>query len=546
LETGHVDLTLEEIKAMTDPTSAPLDHPTIRAELNEYGFSWLKSISWNDDAHTLSAKALAEGEVEQTRSGALVAKTGAHTGRSPKDKYIVMDDDTARSVWWDQNRAMSAKHFQTLKADFLNHARLKNVYVQDLEACADPDHVLHTRVITELAWHSLFIQHLLKPTYSADFISELTIIDFPSFKADPARHGTSSETVIAIDFATRTVLIGGTAYAGEIKKAVFTFLNYVLPEAGVLPMHCSANVGVNDDTAIFFGLSGTGKTTLSADPLRALIGDDEHGWGSDGVFNLENGCYAKTINLSQDAEPEIFNATQQASTILENVWVDSESGNPDFRDDRLTENTRAAYPLAAIANASCTRIGSAPKTIIMLCADAFGVLPPLAKLNTEQAMEIYLAGYTAKLAGTERGVKQPEATFSACFGAPFLPRHPKVYAAMLGELMAKNNVRCFLLNTGWTGGAYGVGSRIKLADTRAMLTSILKGQLDDAPYRIDENFRFAVPFSVPGIDAKLLNPRSCWLDQQDYDDAADKLSSMFEAALVKLKPVHIKELLAAE
>ena len=531
---------------MTDPTSAPLDDPRIRAELNAYGFSWLKCISWNDDAHSLSAKALAEGEVEQTRNGALVAKTGTHTGRSPKDKYIVMDDTTARSVWWDQNRAMSAKHFQMLKADFLNHARLKNVYVQDLEACADPAHVLHTRVITEFAWHSLFIQHLLKPSDQADFISGLTIIDLPSFKADPARHGTSSETVIAIDFASRTVLIGGTAYAGEIKKAVFTFLNYLLPEAGVLPMHCSANVGANNDTAIFFGLSGTGKTTLSADPARVLIGDDEHGWGDDGVFNLENGCYAKTINLCGDAEPEIFGATQQISTILENVIVDPKTGEPDFRDGTLTENTRAAYPLAAIANASATRMGPAPKTIIMLCADAFGVLPPLAKLSTEQAMDIYLAGYTAKLAGTERGVKQPEATFSACFGAPFLPRHPKVYAAMLGELIAKNNVRCFLLNTGWTGGAYGVGSRIKLADTRAMLTAILDGQLDNAPCRIDENFGLAVPLTVPGVDTQLLNPRACWNDKLAYDDAANRLSSMFDLALGKLKPANIKELLAAE
>ena len=531
---------------MTDPTSAPLDDPRIRAELKAFGFSWLKSISWNEDAHTLAAKAVAEGEVEQTCTGALVAKTGAHTGRSPKDKYIVMDDDTARSVWWDQNRAMSAKHFKTLKSDFLNHARLKNIFVQDLEACADPAHLLNTRVITEFAWHSLFIQHLLKPSEQADFVSGLTIIDLPSFKADPTRHGTSSETVIAIDFASRTVLIGGTAYAGEMKKAVFTFLNYVLPEAGVLPMHCSANLGANDDTAIFFGLSGTGKTTLSADPSRVLIGDDEHGWGNDGVFNLENGCYAKTINLCRDAEPDIFNATQQISTVLENVWVDPKTGEANFKDDRLTENTRAAYPLVAIAHASSTRTGPAPQTIIMLCADAFGVLPPLARLSTEQAMDIYLAGYTAKLAGTERGVKQPEATFSACFGAPFLPRHPKIYAAMLGELMAKHNARCFFLNTGWTGGAYGIGSRIKLADTRVMLAAILDGQLDNAPCRIDENFGLAVPMAVQGIEAKLLNPRACWQDRQAYDDAADQLRSMFELALRKLKPVNIKELLAAE
>jgi phosphoenolpyruvate carboxykinase (ATP) len=531
---------------MTDPTSAPLDDPRIRAELKAFGFSWLKRISWNEDASILAAKALAEGEVDQTRNGALVATTGTHTGRSPKDKYIVMDDDTAASVWWDQNRAMSAKHFENLKSDFLSHARLKNIFVQDLEACAAPAHVLNTRVITELAWHSLFIQHLLKPSTKADFGNELTIIDFPSFKADPSRHGTSSETVIAIDFASRTILIGGTAYAGEIKKAVFTYLNYALPEAGVLPMHCSANHGANNDTAIFFGLSGTGKTTLSADPSRVLIGDDEHGWSDDGVFNLENGCYAKTINLSRDAEPDIFNATQQVATILENVVINPVTGEPDFGDSTLTENTRAAYPLVAIANASTTRMGAVPQTIIMLCADAFGVLPPLAKLSPEQAMDIYLAGYTAKLAGTERGVKQPEATFSACFGAPFLPRHPKVYATMLGTLMAKHNVRCYLLNTGWTGGAYGVGSRIKLSDTRVMLAAILEGRLDDAQFRIDENFELAVPLAVPGVDTKLLNPRDCWQDKSAYDDAATNLSLQFESALRKLKPVPIKELLAAE
>ncbi len=531
---------------MTDPTSAPLDHPQIRAELNAFGFSWLKNIYWKEDADCLSAKALADGEVKKTRSGALVATTGAHTGRSPKDKYIVMDDDTARSVWWDQNRAMSAKHFETLRSDFFNHARLRSVYVQDLEACADPAHNLNVRVITEFAWHSLFMRHLLKPSEQPNFISGLTIINLPSFKADTKRHGTSSETVIAIDFASRTVLIGGTAYAGEMKKAVFTYLNYVLPEAGVLPMHCSANHGRAGDTALFFGLSGTGKTTLSADPTRALIGDDEHGWGNDGVFNLENGCYAKTINLSHAAEPDIFKATQAASTVLENVWIDLQTGDPDFKDDRLTENTRAAYPLTAIANAAVTRMASAPKTIIMLCADAFGVLPPLARLSTQQAMDIYLAGYTAKLAGTERGVKQAEATFSACFGAPFLPRHPKTYAAMLGELMAQHDVRCFLLNTGWTGGGYGIGSRIKLADTRTMLAAILDGKLDDAPSRIDENFGLVVPLAVPGVDTKILNPKDCWHDRQAYDDTAHKLKAMFETALKKIKPVHVKELLAAE
>ena len=531
---------------MFDSTSAAQGHPQIRAELSELGLRWLRSISWNDDADTLRAKALANREVAATATGALVATTGSHTGRSPKDKFIVMDDNTAGQVWWDNNQALSPTHFERLKSDFLAHARLKSLYVQDLEACADPAHRLNTRVITELAWHSLFIRHLLKPAGGDAFISKLTIIDLPSFKADPARHGTKSETVIAIDFTNKLVLIGGTAYAGEMKKAVFTFLNYVLPQADVLPMHCSANVGPTGDTAIFFGLSGTGKTTLSADPTRCLIGDDEHGWSGNGVFNFENGCYAKAINLTPVAEPEIFKAANMKGAVLENVVLDAKTGMPDFADVSVTENTRAAYPLSAINNACKTRTGPTPQTIIMLCADAFGVLPPIAKLTTAQAMDMYLTGYTAKLAGTERGVKQPEATFSACYGAPFLPRHPKLYAAMLGELMAFSDARCFLLNTGWVGGAYGIGSRIKLSDTRALLNAALSGELDDAICKVDENFGFTVPITVAGVDSKLLNPRANWSDPSGYDAAAKELRAMFESALSKLKPVLINKLQAAE
>lgn len=531
---------------MFDSTSAAQGHPQIRAELSELGLRWLKSISWNEDGETLQVKAVTDGEVTLTSTGALVATTGTHTGRSPKDKFIVMDDNTAGHVWWDNNQAMSPTHFERLKADFLAHARLKSLYVQDLEACADPAHQLNTRVITELAWHSLFMRHLLKPTAADTFISELTIIDLPSFKADPARHGTKSETVIAIDFTNKLVLIGGTAYAGEMKKAVFTYLNFVLPQTNVLPMHCSANVGASGDTAIFFGLSGTGKTTLSADPVRCLIGDDEHGWSANGVFNFENGCYAKVINLNAAAEPDIFKAANMPGAVLENVVLDPKTHLPDFTDTSLAENTRAAYPLSAISNACKTRIGPKPKTIIMLCADAFGVLPPIAKLTSSQAMEMYLAGYTAKLAGTECGVKQPEATFSACFGAPFLPRHPKLYAAMLGELMALNDSRCFLLNTGWTGGAYGVGSRIKLSVTRALLNAALSGELENVDCRIDKNFDFAVPLNINGIDPHLLNPRDCWSDKAAYDLAAHALADMFVKALAKLKPVEIGKLQAAE
>ena len=530
---------------MTDPTSAPLDHPKIRTELSALGFSWLKDISWNEDEVALTAKALAASEVQHTNSGALVATTGVHTGRSPKDKFIVMDDETAGRIWWDNNQPMSPHHFETLKADFLAHARLKSVFVQDLEACADPAHLLPTRVITELAWHSQFMRHLLKPALQDNFVSELTIIDFPSFKADPKRHGTHSETIIAIDFASKLVLIGGTAYAGEMKKAVFTFLNYTLPKVGVLPMHCSANVGHAADTAVFFGLSGTGKTTLSTDPQRELIGDDEHGWGHDGVFNMENGCYAKVIHLNAEAEPEIFNAVHQPGTILENVILDEVTLEPQFADSSLTENTRAAYPLSAIKNARASRCGPAPKTIIMLCADAFGVLPPIAKLNPAQAMDMYLAGYTAKLAGTERGVKQPEATFSACFGAPFLPLHPMIYAEMLGDLIAKHKSRCFLLNTGWTGGGYGVGKRMDIATTRALLNYALAGALDDAACRIDENFGFEVPLAVEGIDCQILVPRNCWSDGQAYDEAAANLRAAFAKALEKLH-FNKKQLIAAE
>ncbi|MDE2446906.1 MAG: phosphoenolpyruvate carboxykinase (ATP) [Alphaproteobacteria bacterium] len=531
---------------MIDRTSAAQGHPQIRAELNALGLRWLRAIHWNEDAAALQERALCDEEVVETADGAVLATTGQHTGRSPKDKFIVLDENTAGTVWWANNAAMSPAHFERLKTDFMAHARLRSLHVQDLEACADPAHRVNIRVITELAWHSLFMRHLLKPVQADEFVSELTIIDLPSFKADPAIHGTRSETVIVLDITNKLVLIGGTAYAGEMKKAVFTYLNHVLPDAGVLPMHCSANVGKAGDTAIFFGLSGTGKTTLSTDPDRALIGDDEHGWGENGIFNFENGCYAKVINLSAENEPDIFRTTTLKGTVLENIVLDRTTNRPDFADGSLTENTRAAYPLSAIANVQASRVGPAPKTIIMLCADAFGVLPPIAKLNAAQAMDMYLAGYTAKLAGTERGVKQPEATFSACFGAPFLPRHPTHYAAMLGERMARGEVRCFLLNTGWTGGAYGEGTRMKLVTTRAMLKAALKGELDRVACRLDENFGFEVPISIPSVDEKLLNPRQTWATVDAYDQAATQLKAMFVNALAKLKPPQPAQLHAAE
>ena len=518
-----------------------------RAQLAKLGLRWLGSLSCNESAASLYQAALANGEAKASATGALVTETGVHTGRSPKDKFIVLDDNSAGTVWWDNNQPLSPRHFEILKADMMVHARLKNLYVQDLVACADEAHALPTRVITEFAWHALFIRQLLKPANLAEaFTPKLTILNLPSFKADPARHGTASETVIAFDLSNNLILIGGTAYAGEIKKAVFTVLNYLLPAAGVLPMHCSANVGEASDTAIFFGLSGTGKTTLSADPSRTLIGDDEHGWGENGVFNIENGCYAKVINLSAKAEPEIYKAALAFATVLENVVIDDATRSIDFNNAMLTENTRAAYNLDAIANASSTRQASAPKTIIMLTADAFGVLPPIAKLNTEQALQQFLAGYTAKLAGTECGVKSPEATFSACFGAPFLPRHPHVYADLLRNLITKHGTRCFLVNTGWTGGAYGTGTRLPLAVTRRLLQAALCGELDNAEMRTDSNFDLMVPIHIDGVDDATLNPRLTWADLVAYDRSASNLVASYAKALGRFHMAKPAQTLAAE
>ncbi len=500
----------------------------IRAELAKTGLRWANCVSWNDPASVLEAMSLERGEVQRTVTGALVAETGQHTGRSPRDKFIVRDEATEHRVWWDNNSSLTRKQFETLRTDMMQHARLKSLFVQDLIAGADAAFAVPTRVVTELAWHALFIRHLLRvPQADAGFAPRLTIVNLPSFKADPDRHGTRSETVIAIDLTQKLVLIGGTQYAGEIKKAVFTFLNDLLPDRGVLPMHCSANFGKAGDTAVFFGLSGTGKTTLSTDPDRTLIGDDEHGWSPAGVFNFEGGCYAKVVNLSPETEPEIHAAALRKGTILENVVLDTATGGVDFADTSLTENTRAAYPLDAIANASATGRGGIPKAIFMLTADAFGVLPPVALLNADEAMYHFLSGYTAKVAGTERGVKEPQATFSACFGAPFLPRPPQVYGTMLRELITRHNVPCYLVNTGWTGGAFGTGKRMSIAASRAILASGLSGALNCADTRRDEHFGFRVPLAVAGVDAKLLDPRQCWADASAYDAAAGELVRRF-------------------
>ncbi len=493
------------------------------------GIATRRKVFANLGTAALTHQALARGEAQLSADGALAARTGVHTGRSPKDKHIVRDRLTADHVWWDNNRAMTPEQFDRLHADFRAHAAENDLFVQDLIGGADADHALPVRVVTELAWHSLFIRNLLirpDPSSLPSFAAEMTIVDLPSFRADPARHGTRSETVIAIDFSRMLVLIGGTAYAGEMKKAVFTALNFLLPEKGVLPMHCSANVGPAGDVAVFFGLSGTGKTTLSADPGRTLLGDDEHGWGDGGVFNFEGGCYAKTIRLSGEAEPAIFAAARRFGTVLENVPLASD-GTPDFDDGSLTENMRCAYPLHFIANASATGRAGHPKTIIMLTADAFGVLPPIARLSPTQAMFHFLSGYTAKVAGTERGVVEPEATFSTCFGAPFMPRHPRAYGDLLRRLIAEHGAACWLVNTGWTGGAYGTGRRMPIATTRLLLAAALDGTLAQERFRTDPRFGFAVPLAAEGVDPAILDPRSTWADASAFDRQADRLVGLF-------------------
>ncbi len=504
-----------------------LNEPVIRAELARIGLRWANCISWNADVAELFQEAVERGEGRIAEGGALSVTTGAHTGRSPKDKYIVRNAASEATVDWESNAGLGQSQFDLIKADMLAHARLKSLFVQDLAAGANPDHRLETRVVTEHAWQALFIRNLLiVPEKPFEHDPGLTILALPSFKADPARHGTRSEIVIALDLRARLVLIAGTHYAGEIKKSVFTVMNHVLPEAGVLPMHCSANIGALGDTAIFFGLSGTGKTTLSTDPDRALIGDDEHGWAQAGVFNIEGGCYAKAINLTEAAEPQIFAATHRFGSVLENVTL-GEDRSPQFADSGLTENTRVAYDLSAIPGAKRDGLGAIPKTIIMLTADAFGILPPISKLTPDQAMEHFLAGYTAKLAGTERGVKEPQATFSACFGAPFLTRHPLVYAAMLRDLIARHKVSCFLVNTGWTGGAYGTGKRMPLELTRKLVRAALSGSLDECPTAIDRHFGLAMPTRLAGVPETTLDPRQAWADKGAYDLAAQRLRDMF-------------------
>ena len=498
------------------------------------------NVNWREEA--LYEEAVRRGEGRIARGGPLVVETGQHTGRSARDKFTVRDETTEDTIWWDFNASMSPEHFATLWADFRDHMAGNELFVQELFGGADERHRLPVRVVTELAWHSLFIRHLLRrPSIEdlADFAPDFTIVNLPSFKADPERHGTRSETVIAVNFAERLVLIGGTSYAGETKKSVFTLLNYLLPERRVMPMHCSVNVGQDQDPAVFFGLSGTGKTTLSADPERKLIGDDEHGWSPDGLFNFEGGCYAKMIRLSAEAEPEIHATTKRWGTVLENVVMDPVTRELDLDDATLAENSRGAYPLQYIPNACDRNVCGHPRNLIMLTCDAFGVMPPIAKLTPAQAMYHFLSGYTAKVAGTEKGVTEPSATFSTCFGAPFMPRHPTEYGALLRELIAEHGVDCWLVNTGWTGGAYGEGERMPIKATRALLNAALDGALAGAEYRMDPVFGFAVPTHVDGVDPKILNPRDTWADPHAYDAQAEKLADMFVANFEKFE-AHVQ------
>ncbi len=497
--------------------------------LTEHGIA-SQTVHANLTTATLVEAALRNGEGQLTDQGAFVAITSPHTGRSPKDKFVVDEPGSSGTIWWDQNARFDSEAFDRLHQDVKAYLSERTVYVQDLFGGADTAYRLSVRFISTNAWHCHFVRNMFilpEPAELADFRPGFTVLHAPEFEADPARHGTRSSTFIVTNFAERIVLIGGTRYAGEMKKSIFAVLNYLLPDCGVLPMHCSANVGPGGDTAIFFGLSGTGKTTLSADPTRHLIGDDEHGWSDSGVFNFEGGCYAKVIRLSADGEPEIYHATRMFGTVLENVVIDPDTRIPDLDDDSLTENTRASYPIDFIPNHLASGVGGHPDNVVFLTADAFGVLPPISRLTAEQAMYHFLSGYTAKVAGTERGVTEPTATFSSCFGAPFLPRHPGVYAKMLGRRIDQHGARVWLVNTGWTGGAYGVGSRMKLSYTRAMVRAALAGQLDDVEYLTDPIFGFAVPTSVPGVPSEVLQPRETWSDPAGYDAQARKLAAMF-------------------
>jgi len=501
-------------------------------ELQALGITGGATAYWNLGTAELIEHACRRGEGQLTAAGAFIALTGEHSGRSPNDRFIVKEPTSENDIWWSAtNKPISTAQFDGLHRKILDHLSKAEVFIQDCYCGAEPANRLAVRVVTENAWHNLFARNMfIQPPDQAlaDFKPGFTVLQAPSLVADPGLDGTTSGTFIVVNLAKKMIIIGGSAYAGEIKKSIFSVMNYLVPERGVLPMHCSANVGADGTSAIFFGLSGTGKTTLSADSSRTLIGDDEHGWGDNGVFNFEGGCYAKTINLTHEAEPEIYDLCHTFGSIIENVKMDPHSRELDFFDKSLTENGRVSYGIDKVPNASATGMAGHPSHIIMLTCDAFGVLPPISQLTPDQAMYHFMSGYTAKVAGTERGLKEPTATFSTCFGAPFMPRHPSVYAELLGTKMAQQNAKCWLVNTGWSGGAYGTGARMKIAHTRAMINAALDGRLTGGTFTADPFFGVLVPDSCPDVPTEVLTPKNTWADKQAYDKQARHLTTLFE------------------
>jgi phosphoenolpyruvate carboxykinase (ATP) len=515
---------------LSSETRAPVFGRESSYGLDKHGIRNPGTVFWNLNPAELVEHAVRRGEGIMVEGGPFNAVTSPHTGRSPNDKFVVRDANTEADVWWGKvNQPISPEHYAALREDVLAHLEGQDLYVRDMWAGADPEYRLAVRAITPNAWHNLFAHNMFRRPADKeleDMVPGFTILHAPEYEADPARHGTRTGTFILVNFTAKEVMIGGTRYAGELKKSIFSILNYLLPKQGVLAMHCSANVGPEGDTALFFGLSGTGKTTLSADPQRGLIGDDEHGWTDRGIFNFEGGCYAKAVKLSPEGEPEIYATTRMFGTVLENCVVD-EKRRVDFDDISITENTRISYPLHYIHNFVPEAQGGHPRNIVFLTADAYGVLPPISRLTPEQAMFYFLSGYTAKVAGTERGVKEPQPTFSACFGQVFLPLHPGVYADLLGKRIEEHGSRVWLVNTGWTGGPYGEGSRMKLGYTRAMVRAALAGDLDAVETTEAPFFGLQVPTSVPGVPSEVLLPRETWQDREAYDAKAAELAAAF-------------------
>jgi phosphoenolpyruvate carboxykinase (ATP) len=513
------------------------------------GVRLARALHANLTAPQLVAHSLRKGEGRLSADGALIVRTGVHTGRSVGDKFVVDEPGTTADVWWGKiNQKLPREKFTLLKSRVQAYLQGRELFTQDLYAGADPANRIRVRLVTTGAWQALFARNMfIRPPAAelAGFVPDYVILHAPDFEAAPEIDGVNSTSAIALSFAEKMIVIAGTQYAGEIKKSIFTVMNWILPERGVLPMHCSANIGAQGDSALFFGLSGTGKTTLSSDPKRRLIGDDEHGWGPDGVFNFEGGCYAKVIDLSAEHEPEIWAATHRFGTVLENVVADAQ-GHLDLTDQTFTENTRSCYPVEFIPNVELSGRGGQPKNVVMLTADAFGVLPPIAKLNPAQAMYHFLSGYTARVAGTEKGMgSDPQATFSTCFGSPFLPRNPEVYGRLLQRLIREHGTACWLVNTGWTGGAYGTGKRMSITHTRALLNAALEGKLDQGEFRTDPFFGLQVPVAVDGVPAEVLDPRAAWRDKAAYDQAARRLVQRFEENFANFSALVDDEIRAA-